>query len=129
MGSAFLAKSLGHTVAAWRLGMSLVPILHIQGNLAVALRVLAVATDAAEQEDDQVKLSKALNNIGLTLPDFTAALDDFVLHSIQEGREVSHSTCGRRIYNYASAAVFVAVGACVLASGLPVWSHRSSWQS
>jgi tetratricopeptide (TPR) repeat protein len=67
VGSAFLAKSLGHTVAAWRVGMSLVPILDIQRNLAVALRVLAVATDAAEQEDDQVKLSKALNNIGLTL--------------------------------------------------------------
>lgn len=67
VGSAFLAKSLGHTVAAWRLGMSLLPILDIQRNLAVALRVLAVAKDAAEQEDDQVKLSKALNNIGNTL--------------------------------------------------------------
>lgn len=67
VGSAFLAKSLGHTVAAWRLGMSLLPILDIQRNLAVALRVLAVATDAAEQEDDQVKLSKALNNVGVTL--------------------------------------------------------------
>lgn len=67
VGSAYLAKSLGHTVAAWRLGMSLLPILDLQRNLAVALTVLAVATDAAEQEDDQVKLSKALNNIGVTL--------------------------------------------------------------
>lgn len=67
VGSAFLAQSLGHTDAAWSLGMSLVPILDIQRSLAVALEVLAVATNAAEQENDQVKLSKALNNTGLTL--------------------------------------------------------------
>lgn len=67
VGSAFLAKSLGHTDAAWRLGTSLVPILDIQRSLTVALGVLAVATNAAEQEDDQVKLSKALHDTGLTL--------------------------------------------------------------
>lgn len=67
VGSVFLAKSLGHTDAAWRLGTGLVPVLDIQRSLTVALRVLAVATNAAEQEDDQVKLSKALHDTGLTL--------------------------------------------------------------
>jgi len=67
VGSVFLAKSLGRTDAAWRLGTSLVPVLDIQRSLTVALRVLAVASNAAEQENDQVKLSKALHDTGLTL--------------------------------------------------------------